>query len=352
MERYARQLSLPEMSLDKQERLSKTSILMVGAGGLGSPVLPVLAGAGVGHIVIADHDTVDETNLHRQTIYKQDQTRQSKAKLAKTYLEHLNSDIQVEAINEKLGAENHQKLLNSYQFDLILDGSDNFKTKDLLNSYSIKSKSPLLSASVLRFGGQIGLFAGYLSNQPCYRCLFPDFPENAYDCNQAGVLGSASGVIGMLQAHIALCTLLDLGDYKIGDIVIAHLDKLRLENIHLPKNKSCATCKNQDHEEMSNLESRSVMIDILSIEDVAKKDAIIVDVREPHEISSDPLNHDLIKRPPLQIPLTQIPMKMSQLPTHKPLAFICAGNIRSQNAAEYVAARGYEDVCVLDKFSL
>ena len=103
---------------------------------------------------------------------------------------------------------------------------------------------------------------------------------------------------------------------------------------------------------MSNLESRSVMIDILSIEDVAKKDAIIVDVREPHEISSDPLNHDLIKRPPLQIPLTQIPMKMSQLPTHKPLAFICAGNIRSQNAAEYVAARGYEDVCVLDKFSL
>lgn len=352
MQRYARQLNLPEMSLDKQERLGKASILMVGAGGLGSPALPVLAGAGVGHIVIADYDSVDESNLHRQTIYRQDQTGQSKAKLAMAYIENLNPEIKAEVIDARLEKGNIEELLGSYQFDLILDGSDNFETKDLLNTYSISFKTPLLSASVLRFSGQIGLFAGYLSEKPCYRCLFPQFPKDAYDCNQAGVLGSSSGTIGMLQAHIALCHLLDLGEYDLGDIYILELDHARLEKMGLPKNKSCAACKNHDHVKMSNSEGHQTMIDILSIEDVAKKDAIIVDVREPNEIVSDPLEHELITRPPLQIPLTQIPMKIGQLPTHKPLAFICAGNVRSQNAAEYVAARGYEDVCVLDKFSL
>lgn len=129
-------------------------------------------------------------------------------------------------------------------------------------------------------------------------------------------------------------------------------DKPRLEKIGLLKNKSCETCKNSDHKPMSNPEGHQTMINILSIEEIAEKDAIIVDVREPNEIASDPLVHELITRPPLQIPLTQIPMKINQLPTHKPLAFICAGNVRSQNAAEYVAARGYKDVFVLDKFSL
>lgn len=352
MHRYARQLNLPEMSLLKQEHLSNVSILMVGAGGLGSPALPALAGAGIGHIVIADHDSVDITNLHRQTIYREDQAGALKAELAKDYLQNLNPEVNIEALSQKITNENIEGLLESYQFSLILDGSDNFETKVLLNEYAISTKTPLLSASILRFGGQIGLFAGYLVDKPCYRCLFPNLPKDAYDCNQAGVLGTASGMAGMLQAHIALCYLLDLGTYELGDIFIMELDNLRLEKVRLSKNKSCETCKNSNHSTMSNLESHQTMIDILPIEEIAKKDAIIVDVREPNEVESDPLEHELITRPPLQIPLTQIPMKISQLPTHKPLAFICAGNIRSHNAAEYVAARGYENVFVLDKFSL
>ena len=355
MQRYIRQLALPEIDLIKQEHLAKSCIFVVGTGGLGAPALPYLAGAGVGHIIIADHDNIDITNLHRQTIYTTDQAGSNKAKLCADYLRALNPEIKITAINQKITADNITETCSPFNIDIILDCSDNFETKCLLNSLSITICAPLITASVNQFSGQIGVFKGYVDDAPCYRCLFEDFPDNVQNCNEAGILGTSAGIIGTLQAHITLALMLGIEELYANNFMICDLKTLRLERFNIPKNQHCAC---NEHRKSHNIDippsdgKDTEMIDLISIEKLMDTDTVIVDVRQAEELEADPLQHSLIQHTPLHIPLPELPERTNELPNDKRVAFLCAGNIRSAQAARYMHAHGHDNVCVLDKFSI
>lgn len=334
--RYQRQLSLPGITPAHQKKLKATHLVMVGAGGLGAPALPYLAAAGIGKITIIDHDTVDTTNLHRQTIYKDAQSGQSKAALAAAYLKELNPDITVEFVTHKLENKDFPAC------DIILDGSDNFKTKTLLNEISIETTTPLISASVNQFEGQIGVFSGGHRGAPCYHCLFHQLPDNARNCNEAGILGTSAGITGLYQAHMTLIYLLGIGNLGLGSVLTLDLMTMRMRLLKLPKDASCPVCSNMKHQPLPK-ENVMTEIKLVARSELANQDHIIVDVREDYELEADPIDNVL------HIPLGQLPMRTNELPQDKVLAFVCASNIRSRKAAEYFAALGYDKVCVLDK---
>ena len=349
--RYARQISLPEIGPLGQEKLQNTCIVMIGAGGLGAPALPYLAAAGIGNITIIDHDNVDETNLHRQTIYRMEQIGQNKARCAADYLRALNPEITIKAITSKLTQDNAGEIFSAHNSTLILDGSDNFETKALLNDISIATQTPLISASVNQWLGQIGIFEGYRADQGCYRCIFPEFPSDARNCNDAGILGTAAGLIGMMQAHLALGFLLDLDDVKSGQFYTVDLKTIRTELIMSPKNPDCPYCT-KTKPATTPTQKNHPMPELIPIKNLNDHPTIIIDVRQPEELTTDPLIHPLITKKPLNIPLPELVARLDELPQNKRLAFICAGNVRSRQAANYLAAHGHNDVCILDKFSL
>lgn len=338
--RYARQTRLPGFGPAQQEKLASARILAVGAGGLGAVLLPVLAGAGVGHITIVDSDTIDISNLHRQTIYTTDQVGQPKAECTAAYLKALNPDVNITFFIQKI-----EEFEGDGPYDLILDGTDNFAAKTFINDWALQNGVPLIAASVNQFEGQCGVFAGHLAGAPCYRCLFPDLPDEAPNCATAGVLGSVPGIAGLYQAHLALLFLTGLGDARPGTFLQFDFMGLRSTRISVPKNQNCPSCT---HGATQSSESKAMPSapPLVSYADLPPG-FTIVDVREAEELELDPIPH-----PSIHIPLMQIPERLDELPQHKPLAFVCAGNIRSRHAAEYLAGLGYERVMILDKFSL
>jgi sulfur-carrier protein adenylyltransferase/sulfurtransferase len=349
MKRYVRQTNLPEVGEAGQKRLLDTRVAMVGAGGLGAAALPYLAAAGVGHITVFDHDTVSLHNLHRQTIFRMDQIGLNKAECARDYLTALNPEISITAINEKITSPDHF-VQNNY--DLLIDGSDNFETKALLNDISIAARIPLLTASVNGFEGQLGIFEGYKKDQACYRCLFPDFPLDARNCNEAGILGTSAGLTGMMQAHLALCYLLQVDEIKSGVFHSMDFKTMRFTSNKIMKNETCGYCT-QSHDKKRNSSSKETsMIEILPLQKIIEDKAIIVDVRQPEELATDPLDNPLITQTPLHIPLGELPLRFDELPRDKPLALVCAGNIRSVRGANFLAQQGFDKVCVLDKFTV
>jgi molybdopterin/thiamine biosynthesis adenylyltransferase/rhodanese-related sulfurtransferase len=349
MKRYVRQTNLPEIGEAGQRRLLSARIAMIGAGGLGAAALPYLAAAGVGHITIFDHDIVSLHNLHRQTIFRMDQIGTNKAESAHDYLKALNPEISVTAIGEKITSPDHF-MQNNY--DLLIDGSDNFETKALLNDISIAAHIPLLSASVNGFAGQLGIFEGYKKDQACYRCLFPEFPLDARNCNEAGILGTSSGLTGMIQAHVALCYLLGIESFESSIFYSLDLKTMRFTSNKIPKNETCGYCA-QTHDKKRNSHPKETsMIEILPLEKIVEMDALIIDVRQPEELMADPLDNPLIAHKPLHIPLGELPSRLSELPRDRTLALICAGNIRSVKGANFLAAQGFTNVCVLDKFTV
>jgi len=341
--RYERQMALPEIGPAQQERLSRSKIIIVGAGGLGAAALPYLAAAGIGHITIADHDAVSRNNLHRQTIYQDVQAGKSKAELAAQYAAALNPEITVRAASDKISAENATRICG--EFDLILDGSDNFQTKSLLNQISVKTGTPLIAASVNQFAGQLGVFAGYAKDRPCYHCLFPDLPADARNCNEAGILGTSAGLTGLYQAHLTLLYLLGIGDIAPGVFLSLDFKALRVQKLTAQKDSACPHCSSAD--EIWKAPQMTQDIEMFTMADLASKDHVIIDVRNDDEVEADPLEGNVV-----HIALPEIPARMDELPADKLLAFVCAGNVRSFKAAEYAAARGMDNICVLDKFSL
>ena len=360
-ERYQRQLALPEINAVHQIKLKQTKLFYVGAGGLGSAALPYLAAAGIGHITIADHDEISRSNLHRQTIYEDQEAGTNKAEAAAKYLQAINPHCDVKAIPHKIrhcekgesptrqssftaldcfaGARNDEYPA----FNLILDGSDNFETKTLLNSLSIAQQIPLISASVNRFEGQVGIFAGYATNAPCYHCLFPDLPADARNCNEAGILGTSAGIVGLYQAHLTLCYLLGIGDIKEGTILSMDLKDLRMKKLQLPKDKNCPHCQSATTEITPEKENK--MAEMFSMDELKTKNHVIVDVRTEGERTADPIEGSL------HMEISTLPSHYKELPTDKLLAFVCAGNVRSVKAADFMTAMGYDNVCILDKFS-
>lgn len=343
-ERYSRHLVLPGFTQTQQEKLLQARLLVAGAGGLGAAALPVLAGAGVGHITIIDHDRIARSNLHRQTMYRDADVGRNKAETAAAFLRALNPDIEVTAMPERF-----QEACIEGSYDLVLDGTDNFAAKLFLNEWAIDHRTPLVSASVHKFAGQCGLFAGHDEDAPCYRCLFPEVPDNAPDCSTAGVLGTAPGIVGLLQAHMALLYLTGLGDIQAGDFLQMdflnfRLTKVKVPKVKVPKDAACKTCGAAQERSAPAPHPACAFAPLVSYDDLPHN-AIIVDVREAEELAADPIPGAV------HIPLMQIPERMEELPDDKPLAFVCAGNIRSRHAADYLTARGFSNILVLDKFS-
>ena len=344
MLRYQKQLLLPEISVSGQKRLKDTRLMIVGAGGLGSAALPYLAGAGIGQITIVDDDVIDLSNLHRQTIFRTDQAGQSKAKIAAAYAQNLNPECSVRTIDDRLDGENFYKLCKDH--DMLFDGTDNFRSKIILNRASIEMKIPLVSGSVTGLSGQAALFAGYLKDRPCYHCLFDELPMNIGNCNELGVLGPAAGITGLYQAHLALCYLLQIEPIQIGSILSFDFHYLRMQHLTLKKDPNCTCCNGLDHQIEEETTTMDEDIPLLSIEELKQHNHHIVDVREHEELQADPVESHQ------HTPLGDLHHVIHDLPKDRKIAFVCAGNVRSRIAAEMLYDLGYQDVVVLDKFSL
>lgn len=212
--RYTRQTILPEFGTNGQEKLSTTHILVVGAGGLGCPVLQYLTAAGVGKISIVDDDVVSRTNLHRQILYRDNQVGQKKALAAKEILNELNPEVSFECHTRRLDPHTLKNMITNV--DLVMDCADNFATTYALSDYCLKSEIPLISASVLGFNGYVGGFCG---TAPSVRSVFPELPDQAASCDSAGVSGPVVGVIGSLQAQMAISHILELTPSPLGQLL-------------------------------------------------------------------------------------------------------------------------------------
>jgi len=221
-DRYSRQTILSEVGAAGQSRLRGASVLIIGAGGLGSAVLQYLCAAGVGRLIIVDHDRVEESNLHRQPLYRMSDVGSLKAEAARGALLGANPEVRIEAVCERLTPANARRLVAGV--DVVVDAADSFAVTYIVSDECLRVKTPLISASVLGLSGYVGAFCG---NAPSYRAVFPEMPRQAGSCATAGVLGTAVGVMGTLQAHMVLSLLLDLQPAVLGQLVTVDFRTLR-----------------------------------------------------------------------------------------------------------------------------
>jgi molybdopterin/thiamine biosynthesis adenylyltransferase/rhodanese-related sulfurtransferase len=239
--RYSRHLLIPEVGEEGQQKLLDAKILLIGAGGLGSPASLYLAAAGVGTLGIVDDDVVDDTNLQRQIVHNEERLGTSKAESAKETIEALNPDVTVKTFRERLTSENVDRILGE-GWDVIVDGADNFPTRYLLNDASVWHDIPVVHGSIFRFEGQTTVFKPH--EGPCYRCLFPQPPppELAPSCAEGGVLGVLPGIVGSLQASEALKLVLGIGDSLVGRLLLFDALETTFTEVSLRRDPSCPVC--------------------------------------------------------------------------------------------------------------
>jgi molybdopterin/thiamine biosynthesis adenylyltransferase/rhodanese-related sulfurtransferase len=239
-ERYSRHTLLPEFGVEGQVKLLNSKVLLLGAGGLGSPIALYLAAAGVGTIGLVDDDVVDESNLQRQVIHTTDRVGELKTESARKSIEALNPDVDVIEHRTRLSAENVLEVIKDY--DVIVDGADNFPTRYLLNDASVRLRKPVVSASILAFDGQISTFVPF--EGPCYRCLYPTPPpaELAPSCGEAGVLGVMAGVLGLLQANEVIKLVAGIGEPLIGRLLLYDSLGTRFTELQVRRDPNCPIC--------------------------------------------------------------------------------------------------------------
>lgn len=240
--RYSRHLLLPDVGEAGQAKLLDAKVLLIGAGGLGSPAALYLAAAGVGTIGIIDDDVVDESNLQRQVVHTSARIGEPKVDSAREAIEALNPDVTVNAINDRLDKENIFGIIGDY--DVIIDGSDNFATRYLLNDATVLSKKPVVHGSIFRFDGQVTVLDPRDEASPCYRCLFasPPPPELAPNCAEAGVLGVLPGMIGMIQATEAIKLVLGIGEPLVGRLLMYDARSMDFRTLRVKRSASCQMC--------------------------------------------------------------------------------------------------------------
>ena len=243
IERYSRHIILPEVGGEGQSKLLESKVFMIGAGGLGSPVAYYLAAAGVGTIGIADADVVDMSNLQRQIIHNQDRVDMPKVESARETIQALNPDVKVNTYNYRITEENVREIIREY--DLIVDGCDNFPTRFLINDACFLEKKTLVSGAMFRFEGQVATFKPHAHKEgPCYRCLYPEPPPAGLvpSCSEAGILGALAGAVGTIQAVEVVKELLGIGESLSGRLMT--FDALRMEwkKLKLHKDPACPLC--------------------------------------------------------------------------------------------------------------
>ncbi len=339
--RYHRQIILPEIGVAGQEKIAAAKVLVIGAGGLGCPILQYLVAAGIGKIGIVDFDIVDISNLHRQILYGKSSVGVNKAIAAKNRLTDLNPDIDIVAYPEKLTTKNAIVLFSEY--DIIVDGTDNFSTRYLVNDACVLSQKPLVYGAIFKYEGQVAVFN--YKNGPTYRCLFPEPPEagSVPSCAEIGVLGVLPGIIGSMQANEVLKIVLELGDVLSGKLFTYDCLANQSLAFGVPRVESQVT-KVLDMATSFETTDYDLFCGIKKGVDITAKDAFLIknacfiDVREEHEQPKiDNLN-------PIYIPLGELEEKIDTIPKDKELVVFCQSGIRSKKALEILLQHDFKNV--------
>lgn len=238
LERYARHIVLPQVGGVGQRKLKAAKVAVIGAGGIGSAVIPALAGAGVGHLTIIDDDVVELANLHRQPLFRERDEGYSKADLALQFVHRLNRFVEAMPIQQRIGPGNAEELLGNH--DLVIDGSDNFATRLAVSDACVGLGIPLLSAAAVQFQGQVGLFR----SKPCYRCFVGDAfdSDDCDNCAELGVLGALTGAVGSLAALVAINSIVGIGEDRAGKLHLFDGEKLEWRTIRIPADPRCRAC--------------------------------------------------------------------------------------------------------------
>ena len=345
--RYARHFTLPEVGKEGQEKLKDSSVLCIGTGGLGSPVALYLAAAGVGTIGLVDDDQVEASNLQRQIIHGESWIGKPKLDSAKARLLEVNPHINIVTYNARFTSKNAVEIIKDQDYDVIIDGTDNFPTRYLSNDVAYLLKKPNIYGSIFRFEGQMSVFAPHLGG-PCYRCMLPEPPDpgTVPSCAEAGVLGVLPGIIGSLQAMEAIKILLNAGTPPLGKLI--HYDALNtsFKHFNLRKDPQCPLCGENptikeliDYEEFCGVKPPETMteITVTELRDklAAGLDGKLIDVRMPDEHVECSIDGSTL------IPLPEIPNKHSELPQNEILYIHCKGGVRSAKACSYLATQGF-----------
>jgi adenylyltransferase/sulfurtransferase len=340
LRRYSRHLLIPEVGLAGQERLSRGRVLVVGAGGLGSPVLAYLAAAGVGRILVIDDDTVDVTNLQRQILYDTSDVGASKAQRAAERLRALNPQIAVDALPIRFEASNARELVRLV--DVVVDGSDTFATRYLVNDACVLEGKPDVHGSIFRFDGQVSVFGA--PGGPCYRCLYPEAPPEHLvpSCSEGGVLGVLAGMVGSFQANEAIKLLLGIGTPLIGRLLLIDALDARVREYALARDPECPLCGDAPTirevgtvPERAAPESTVPELDLDAFDRALAAGAIVLDVREPHERALGEVPGAIA------IPATLLEARMHQLDTAKTYVVACRVGAKSRWAAERLKEAGF-----------
>jgi adenylyltransferase/sulfurtransferase len=345
LRRYGRHLTLPEVGEAGQKRLKEGRVLVVGAGGLGSPLALYLAAAGVGTIGIVDFDAVEESNLQRQIAHGTSAVGKSKIGSMVARLKDLNPHVNVVAHEAYLDRWNALAIVRDY--DVIVDGTDNFATRYLVNDACVLEKKPNVYGSILRFEGQASVFDARVG--PCYRCLFPEPPPAGVvpNCAEAGVLGVLPGVIGSIQATETIKLLVGAGETLVGRLLLYDALEMRFREMRLRKDPGCPICGEhpsirelQDYDALCGIvthapEATQMTVRELSDRIARGEDLLVVDVREPHELA-------IAKFPnALHVPLRTVPARAGELPRERTLVLACHKGVRSMRALEMLREMGF-----------
>ncbi|MGA7793045.1 MAG: molybdopterin-synthase adenylyltransferase MoeB [Candidatus Acidiferrales bacterium] len=350
IQRYSRHLIMPEVGMEGQLKLKRARVLTIGTGGLGAPLGLYLAAAGVGHLGLVDFDVVDSSNLQRQVTFTTADVGKPKSEAAKARLSALNPAIEIVSYETRLTSDNALEMFRDY--DIIVDGTDNFPTRFLVNDACVLLGKPNVYGSIFRFEGQATVF-GYPGG-PCYRCLYPEPPPPGLvpSCAEGGVLGVLPGIVGSIQAMETIKLILGAGEPLVGRLLLFDALAMRFRELKLKKNPECPVCgehrtltKLIDYEEFCGIrgEEAPAMTDgipeITATELKARQDRgeklFILDVREPHEYQICNLNGKLI-------PLGELPRRVNELDSSVEMVVHCRSGKRSADAIHFLQTAGFK----------
>lgn len=350
--RYSRHLLIPEVGMEGQRMLKNASVLLIGTGGLGSPLGLYLAAAGVGHLGIVDYDVVDHSNLQRQVIHDTSRVGKLKVESARQRMLDLNPYIQVDAYNEVFSAENAERISTGY--DILVDGTDNFPTRYLINDLSVFTSRPYVYGSIFRFEGQVSVFDA--RSGPCYRCLFPEPPPpgTVPTCAEGGVFGVLPGTVGTIQGTEVIKLILGIGESLIGRLLLYDTLDLTFRTVQLRKNPHCKVCGPHpqvthliDYEQFCGVPTRGFHtpqgIPEISVQELAARldqgEVVhLLDVREELEGQFSQLPGAKV------IPLAHLQNRLDELDSSIEWVVFCRNGVRSARAVEILLQSGYSRI--------
>jgi molybdopterin/thiamine biosynthesis adenylyltransferase/rhodanese-related sulfurtransferase len=350
--RYSRHLIMPEVGMEGQLKIKAAKVLCIGTGGLGAPLGLYLAAAGVGRIGLVDFDVVDSTNLQRQVLFSTQDVGVPKTQAAANRLRGLNPDIQIDTYETQLTSANAFELFKDY--DIIVDGTDNFPTRYLVNDASVMMGKRNVYGSIFRFEGQITVFGA--PDGPCYRCLYPEPPPPGLvpSCAEGGVLGVLPGIVGTIQAAEALKLIIGKGDPLIGRLLLFDALAMKFRELKLRKNPDCPVCGTHptqkgliDYAEFCGVRGEEAPSTVTNIPEITPRelkarldkgeDIYVLDVREPHEYQICNINGHLI-------PLGELPQRVHELDSSKEIVAHCKSGKRSAQAVEFLRGAGFKKI--------